>query len=135
MPGPGDIYKNEKTFLKSFKRHETWDFKYSKRELVELTKFWRKPGSFHINKSRTTITYHLQKLLDADLIKEVKVDRVTKYKLKDEDMIISFLIKHKDELSIESVDLRLKWLRHQYIGGLENILEIGWEIFPHPYYC
>ena len=133
-PGPGEIFKDKETYKKSLNKHKTWEYTYSKKELVELTKYWRKSDHFYLHKHRTTIEFHLQKLLDADLIEEVKYDRVTKYKLKDENMVVAFLIKYKDALSKKAVNEMLNWKRNEYIGGLYNLEKVFWEIFPHPYY-
>ena len=133
-PGPGDIYKDKKTYKKSWNNPKNWEFTYSKKELIELTKHWGKSDNFDLDKNRTTVAFHLKKLIEADLIKEVKVGRVTKYKLKDEDMIIGFLIKYKETLSKKAVNELLDWKKKEYFGGLNNIEKVLWEVFPHPYY-
>jgi len=132
-PGPGEIYKDKETYEKSLKKHKTYDKTYSKIELVELTKYWRKSDHYHIKRSITTITFHLKKLLDADIIEKVWVGRSVKYKLKEEDMIISLLIKYKDALSKKAIDEILE-VMDEYNGGLNNIESVLLEILPNPYY-
>ena len=133
-PGPGNIYKDRETYLKSLKKYKTWEYTYSKKELAELTKHWRKSDHFHLDKHRTTILFHLKKLIEANLVEEVKNGKESKYKLKDEDMVIAFLIKYKDALSKKAVNEMLEWKRNEYILGLNKLEKIFWEVFPHPYY-
>jgi len=136
MPGPGQIFKDNKTKKEAFKNSSTFLKLYSKKEIIELTEHWK--GSydkdFFVNKHHTTVIFHLQKLLDAGLIKKVKVGREYKYKLKDEDFIWEIFIKYNDALSINSINTMLSWQSDGIDWALENILDIGWEIFPHPYH-
>jgi len=135
VPGPGKIYKDKETYKKSLKNPEVWNYTYSKKELIGLTKYWRKSDCFHIKKHYTTVGFHLQKLLDVDLIEKVNVGKEIKYKLKDEDLVVAFLIKYKDALSKDSIDTSLIWRRNTYVMAAEKLLEIGYDIFPHPYHA
>jgi DNA-binding transcriptional ArsR family regulator len=136
LPGPGDIYQNKKYQDKALANPNTYLKTYSKKELVELTKFWNGPyGSFfHLRKSRTTINFHLKKILDADLIDKIKIGKEIKYKLKNEDMIWAFLIKYKNALSIDSIDLYLTWQDNALKDITESMIKVVFNIFPNPYH-
>ena len=68
---------------------------HSKKELIELTKYWKGPNVhlFYLNKHPTTLDFHLQKLLDADIIEKVKIGKEIKYRIKDADKIIKSIRK------------------------------------------
>ena len=62
-PGPADIFKNKETYEKLIETYEAWERTYSKRELIEFTKYWG-GGTyvFHIHKHRTTVSFHIDNL-------------------------------------------------------------------------
>lgn len=109
---------------------------YSKRELVELTRYWNRPygGLFHLRKHRTTIDFHLNKLLDAGLIEKVPVGKEIKYKIKDEvkdeDMIWAFLIKYQKALSNELIDRMLDWHWEWIEKRIDAMIEVAFDILP-----
>lgn len=84
--GPGSIYKNShKDTLGPYSKNpdpSIYSRIYSKKEIVELTKYWRKSAFklFHLHKHQTTINFHLNKLIEADLIEEIKVGLEIKYR-------------------------------------------------------
>jgi len=137
IPGPGDRYKNKKTKQKA-KEKPNPPCIYSKKELVDLTKYWHGPKGklFHLPIHETTIDFHLQKLLDAEIIEKVRVGREIKYKLKYAIGTIEFLVTYNAELSDKAVDLWLSWLnffkKSEYIDEMFNYV---FEIFPHPYHA
>jgi len=135
-PGPSNIYQNKKTLEKALTVPVTYLKTYSKKELVELTKYWNGPygGLFHLRKSRTTIDFHLEKLLDIDLIERIKVGKEIKYKLKGEDMIWGFLIKYKNALSNDSINRYLIWRGDAVTDMTESMIKVVFNIFPHPYH-
>lgn len=134
-PGPAYIFKDKETYKKLIETYEAWERTYSKNELIEFTKYWGgEKDIFHIHKHRTTVSFHLQKLLEADIIEKVKVGKETKYKLKDEDQIVAILIKYRDALSKKSIDIILKWKRQEYLAAVNKMENVIYEIFPHPYH-
>jgi len=132
MPGPFHIYNGEDHFQKSLKKFEAFEKSYSIKDIIELTKNWKKSDQFHIQKHRTTVEFHLQKLIEIDLIEKTKEGKEIKYRLKDEDMVWAFLIKYKDALSKKSIDDILNWRDDAYASITDKILNVMWEIFPHP---
>jgi DNA-binding transcriptional ArsR family regulator len=136
-PGPGDIYKNSKAWKKGIRNPDSYLRYYSKSELVELTKYWsRRPLILH--KHRRTIDFHLKKLLDADLIKKVKIGKGMKYRLKDEHMIWDFLIRFQYELSNQGINSWLRGIENLFKNNQDffgkNIEKAVFDVFPHPYY-
>lgn len=135
LPGPGNIYRGEKVYQEAIKKHETFEKTYSIKEIMELTKNWGKGEHFHIHKHRTTIEFHLGKLLELDLVEKISMGKEIKYRLKDEDLIWAFFIKYKDALSKRSVNDILNWRSDGYVSVADNIINVTWEIFPHPYHA
>ena len=135
-PGPGHIYRNKRIQIKDMKNSDIFLKTYSKKELVELTRYWNGPygGLFHLRKHRTTINFHLEKLLDADLIEKVKVGREVKYKLKDEFKIWVLLIERKNALSNDSIDRCLIWRDDAVKDMTDLMIEAVFDILPHPYH-
>lgn len=134
-PGPGHIYKDKETKKKALLKPSTFEKTYSKKEIIELTKFWEDKHDNHsLNKHRSTIAFHIQKLLDMDLIEQKKIGREVKYKLKDANEMLVILIKYKDALSKKSINDRLTWGNKGVERGFDIILDIIYEILPHPYH-
>ena len=103
--------------------------------MIELTKYWRdRHDNFSLNKHRTTIGFHIQKLLEIGLIEQVKVGREVKYKLKDENEMVAILIKYKDALSKKSINDILRMENDGLKDVFSKMLDYFYEVFPHPYY-
>ena len=134
LPGPGHIYKGVENYKKYAKKHSTYEKIYSKKEIKGITNNWGNSDSFYINKHRTTIASNLYKLKDLGLIEEIKVGREKKYRLTDENMILSFFIKYKDALSKKSVYQILNWNNNMTRVATNKIIRVLWDIFPHPYH-
>ena len=56
------------------------------------------------------------------------------YRLKDEEMIWAFLIKHKKTLPYKIVDYAINGRNYWLRNHIDNLIEFGFEIFPHPYH-
>lgn len=133
--GPADLYGK-------YSKDEQWNPSlrttvHSKKDLVELTRYWKKPYSdlFHLKKKRMTIDFHLQKLINADIVEKIKVGRETKYAVKDDFGIWLFLAEYQKSFSDELVDLRLFWHNDFIKRRVDAVLNVAWEIFPHPYHA
>ena len=134
-PGPGHIYKDKKTKEKALNKLSSLGKTYSKKEIIELNKFWKDKYNHHsLKKHRTTIGFHLQKLQDVGLIEQVKIGREVKYRLKDPNEMLAILIKYKDALSKKSINDRLAWGNNGLERGFDMILDLFYDIFPHPYH-
>lgn len=110
---------------------------HSKKDLVELTEYWKEPYAdlFHLKKKRMTIDFHLKKLIDADVVEKIKDGREAKYVIKDEFRIWLFLADYQKSLSDELVDLKLFWHNDFIERRIDAVLNVTWEIFPHPYHA
>jgi DNA-binding transcriptional ArsR family regulator len=135
-----EIYKNKKRYLeegrKATKDPTNYPRAFSKTELIELARYWRgdKAKLFHLNKHPTTLDFHLEKLLAADLIEKVRVKKEIKYKLKDKEKIFNFIILNNYELSKEDVNIWLLWTGMFSPKNIEKIMETLYDILPHPYH-
>ena len=133
--GPGDIYKSDKIFWKAMNNPATHTKLFSVKELIGLTKYWNwaKGDLFQLNKGRSTIDFHLNKLLNADIIEKIRVGKEIKYKLKDEEVIWLFLFDNKEALSNELLDTMLLW---DAVGNyyIKKAIDTFFEVFPHPYH-
>ena len=110
---------------------------HSKKELANLTKYWRKPydQEFLIDKKRQTIDFHLNKLIDADIVEKVSVRRKTKYKLKNNFRVWLFIANYKDALSDNLINNMVSWGNDNIERRIDGVSNVVWEIFPHPYHA
>ena len=136
--GPGDIFKSPKIFWKAIDNPATYTRPFSVKELVEMSKYWNwdKGDLYQLNKGRSTIDFHLNKLLNADIIEKVRVGKEIKYKLKDKILIYFFLVENNKALSNELIDMML-YSSNDGVGShyMNKAMDALWEIFPHPYHA
>jgi len=135
-PGPGKIFIDKETQKRELSKASAYKKIYSKNELINLTKYWTGPYGkyFHLKKHPSTVGFHIKKLLELGLIEKVNIGKRYKFKLKDEDMLWSLLIKYKDNLSIKAIDLYLSWQDEALEEAGENILDNLYDVFPNPYH-
>jgi hypothetical protein len=72
--------------------------------------------------------------LETGLIEKVKVGKEMKYKLKDGSMIWRFLIRYKNVLSNNSINRSLIWAEDGVDNLVDSLMEILYDILPHPYH-
>ena len=134
--GPGEIYKTKETQEEAMSISTNLLKTYSKRELAELTKYWKgsenKIDQFRLEKHRTTVDFHLDKLQKIDLIEKVKVGKEIKYLLKNEDLIWRFFIRYQKELSIEAINILMKSRENTLIIAINNMTDFFFDMFPIP---
>ena len=99
-----------------------------------------------LDKSPTTISYHLKKLEKKDVVLKYKHGRKTVYKLKDQKNMYRFLITYEKSLAKDiALTHLLNWVRYAIPDGIpkrkpgdkrdiEDIEKVLYEIFPHPYH-
>jgi DNA-binding transcriptional ArsR family regulator len=95
-----------------------------------------------LEKSSSTVLYHLNKLIDADIVEKFKEKNENKYQLKNEKETDKLLIKHKegllDDLVVAFYDLLIVSEKNMWIRPVVKFLrdneDFLWEIFPHPYW-
>jgi predicted transcriptional regulator len=109
-----------------------------KKDFVNLPneKLWTNPKPFKILKHRSTLDFHLNKLIDLGIIEIVENHRRVGYRLIDSVIIWDFLIRYWNVLSNKLISSSLKYLNDISISrNMDNYLHELWKIFPHPYYC
>jgi predicted transcriptional regulator len=136
VQGPGDIYKDEKTYWKALEYPADLTNLFSVKELVELEKYWNwENGILKLNKGRTSIDFHLNKLLKAGIIEKIRVGKEIKYKLKDRYLIYCFLIENNKALNIEIIDTMLLWDTDGIIDFyIDRGIDAFLEFWPNPIY-
>lgn len=104
--------------------------------------------SKELEKSPSTVTYHLKKLIEADVVRKFKDNNKIKYRLKDEKSTDKLLIQYRegllDELVVTFYDYYLMWSKYKWFKLMIKFLndknnakmhdEFFYELFPHPYY-
>lgn len=89
-----------------------------------------------------TINSNLKKLVEMDIVTRVKVFNQIQYRLKDPEMIVDFLFKYKDNLSNDRIMSKygiMEVLNRIEYGlpkkGIDDVLDIIFDVFPHPYHA
>jgi DNA-binding transcriptional ArsR family regulator len=84
----------------------------------------------YLNKHRTTVSFHLKKLINADLVEYIIKNNEYRYKLKDPDNVfLTFIRSFGFKPAIEDIDETFEYII------LESIIKKVFEIFPHPYHA
>jgi predicted transcriptional regulator len=110
-------------------------FKEDLRNLPNI-KHWHNPERFQILRHRTTLEFHLKKLVEYGILETVKVKRKTGYKLVKSENIWEFLIRFMDALDYREIRSLLGWTNNHILPNyVDPTFSSFWEIFPHPYYC
>jgi DNA-binding transcriptional ArsR family regulator len=108
----------------------------------------REELSKELEKPLSTLSYHLKKLIDADIVEKFKENKIIKYRLENEKETDKLLIKNRegllDELVVTFYDYYLYWEREKWLRMAIKFLydrekvkmdyDFIWEIFPHPYW-
>jgi hypothetical protein len=98
-------------------------------------KFKNHPICTSFKKHRTTIGFHLQKLVNERIIDYVKIGNETKYFLKDESYISDILIIHKKSLLDDISPYYLERLEELHEDAWDQVFKVIWDIFPTPFRC
>jgi DNA-binding transcriptional ArsR family regulator len=110
--------------------------------------YTRKKLSDEMEKAPSTISFHLKRLIEADVVEKFHENGEVKYRLKDEPAIDKLLIQHKDglldDLVVTFYDYYLEWSKGGWLKLVASFLnnkknqklhdDIINEIFPHPYW-
>ncbi|MCK4365591.1 MAG: ArsR family transcriptional regulator [Thermoplasmatales archaeon] len=108
----------------------------------------RKQFSEELEKTQSTVSYHLNKLIEVDVVEKFKDKLLVKYRLKDEKEIDKLLIRYKDglldDLVVAFYDYYLTWKKTRWLKLILKFLndkdkekmhdDFLWEMFPHPYW-
>jgi len=88
---------------------------------------------FHLNKHYTTISFHLRKLQDMDIIESTQNGTEIKFRIKKPEEIYNPIITYEKSLLGDANNRILKWINHN-LDLPEIMIEKLFEILPHPYY-
>ena len=108
----------------------------------------RRQFSEELEKSQSTVSYHLNKLIEVDVVEKFHEDKLVKYKLKNEKETDKLLIQYKEGLLDEIVVLfydyyemwsKIKWIKLfiKFLNDKDKAKmhdEFFNEMFPHPYW-
>ena len=106
----------------------------------------RRQFSQELEKSQSTVSYHLKNLIKADVVEKFHDDKLVKYKLKNEKETDKLLIQYKegllDEIVVLFYDYYNAWSSVEWVRLVFKFLENNHEktieflnyIFPHPYW-
>ena len=96
---------------------------------------WFNYNYFCIKKHRTTILFHLNKLVEMGIVEKGNIKGKTCYKLVDHSMVWDFLIRYQDALSNKRVNNLISCISGSVIPNLpERVMKRVYDIFPHPYH-
>jgi DNA-binding transcriptional ArsR family regulator len=108
----------------------------SQKDMINMAKKFKKYPIFtSFKKHRTTIGFHLQKLVKEDVLDYVKIGNETKYFIKNNHDITEILIIHKksllDDISPHFLDL----LDRLHEDAWDRVFNEVFDIFPNPFCC
>jgi predicted transcriptional regulator len=91
--------------------------------------------SKYLNKHPTTISFHLNKLIEIGMLERITIGKETKYKINYEHDIYDFFIKYNKTILDDVLPFAINWWNYKIQSDrIDNIIEFFQEIFPHPYY-
>ena len=106
----------------------------------------RKQFSQELEKSQSTVSFHLKKLIEADVVEKFYEDNLVKYRLKNEKETDKLLIQYKegllDEIVVTFYDYyeiwyKIKWVKMVFKfldNNHEKTMQFFYDMFPHPYW-
>ena len=137
------VGNTEKKIL-SFIRQETprriilFLFLYPEHSRVDMSK--------EIDKAPSTLSFHLKKLVESDIIERYRAGHTYAYRIKNQKEMYNTLIIYEKNLSYDIVKYLLRWVRFVIPDGIptsyrkrkkadvDETYEALLEIFPHPYH-
>lgn len=88
---------------------------------------------FHLSKHHTTISFHLRKLQNMDIVERVQNGNKVKFRVKNPEDILKPIITYEKSLLGDANNRILKWINND-TGVSERVIDKIFEIFPHPYH-
>lgn len=110
---------------------------FFKEDLIRLPNYetWWDPENFQVLRHRTTIEYHLKKLVELDILEVVYKGRKKGYTLVDSEKLWDFFIKHNERIDSGKITDLLNWANDFIIPHqIDKFMGSVWDIFPHPYW-
>jgi len=88
-----------------------------------------------IEKHKTTLEYHLNKLVKINVIEKVKIKRKIGYRIIDESYLWDFFLKYNNEISSRRITILLNYFnKHSIPGVVDPFIDNIYDIFPNPYH-
>ena len=96
--------------------------------LIDIARF--------LKKDPRTIAYHIKKLKKIGLVETNRFGREVRYRTNKNDILLDLLVSYQKSLLDEGVNRYVRWLKTKSgISISENVTNVIYEIFPHPYYA
>jgi len=114
-------------------------FSSSQKGIIEFAKKWKKHPSkigYHLNKHRTTIAFHIRKLLKEDILISINKGSVVIYRINNLDEILDLIIKYDESVLAEAYGRFLVHIDDSYsrtARGVDEAIDIFNELFPPPF--
>jgi predicted transcriptional regulator len=91
--------------------------------------------SNYLDKHPTTISFHLNKLMEIGLVKRSQFGNEVRYKVNYEYDLYDFFIKYNKSILDEITPFAINWWDYKIQSDrIDIIIEFFQEIFPHPYH-
>lgn len=91
--------------------------------------------SKHLRKHPTTISYHLDKLMDVGLVRPIPMGNKIRYRVNCEHEMYEFFIEYSKCLLDEIIPFATNWWEFIIQSDrVDKIIELVYEVLPHPYH-
>lgn len=114
-------------------------FESTQSEIIDFAKKWKKHPSkigHHLNKHRTTIAFHLKKLINEDVLVSVNKGSEVIYRINNLDEILDLIIKYDKSVLAEAYGRFLVHVNDNYsktASGVDNVIDVFNEMFSPPF--
>ncbi len=115
-------------------------FESSQKEMIEFAKKWKNHPSkigYNLNKHRTTLGFHLKKLLEENIIESFNLinnSSELRYRLKNPEEIYDLIIRYDKSILSDAHGRFLKWIDDSNNKDkLDKVTDVFFDIFPIPY--
>ena len=108
----------------------------SEAQMIKYANAWISHPSklgFHLSKHHTTISFHLRKLQDMDIIESTQNGNEVKFRVKNPEDIYKLIITYEKSILGDANNRILIWINHN-VDLPERVIDKLLEIFPHPYH-
>ena len=120
-------------------------YHFSQKELIIFAEKWKNHPSkmgYHLDKHRTTLIFHIKKLVEEDVLEPLKVNFFNRsnnsselrYRLKNPEKILDLIIKYDKSILSKAYGRFLKYVYDKYEHDwIDDIIKNFFDIFPIPY--
>ena len=90
--------------------------------------------AYHLDKHHTTLNFHLQKLIDMDIVETFKFHNEIKYRLKNIEKVTDILISYDKSILADAFGYFFKYLENPPKDWTDRAMKRFYNVFPHPYH-